>query len=156
MTPSTSQADADSLDTVKKATTVTEQEIFWEPMQKFRATLREVMGFQCPAFISQVASCHACSEEEARQLWFDLMRFFFLKEFGGEKFAPPRIIDRTWQEFLIHDTAGYSTFCARFFSRFVHYKSALDEDLENHNVLVQHTIGRARQVFGRLSPNWTT
>lgn len=137
-----------------------------------KTTLEEILKYSHAGVESRFMKFFNKSEEEARQTFSDLMRFFWASEkHEQDKLNTPsneldfsfimdeamRPIDDIWHIFLLY-TKDYMEFCEKYFGQYIHHLPDIVPDMEqspekfeenltkfvsyNYDLLGQETIER--------------
>ena len=118
------------------------------------STLDAILAYDHPELIRRLEEKLGLSEERARELFEDVKKFLFICGTCDPPNAPPRRIDNGWHEFILF-TKDYSSFCHRFFGRFIHHTPVSSTNAHKGDRASTRTVALAEQIFGDwLSANW--
>ncbi len=106
----------------------------------------EALAYQNPPLVERFAKAHKISLEMAAMIFEETKKFLIVSVVHGETFSPSPVQDEMWHHFILH-TQGYTSFCERFFGRYVHHLPC-DGSLTSDACKLK-TVARA--LFGAIS-----
>ena len=105
-----------------------------------------------PLLVAKIASALACKQPEVVYSLREVLRFLFLVSSNrSNTLTPSHRVDLAWHEFILF-TKVYSSFCQRWFGRFVHHSPG-GSRAENREQYEQ-TLRYYESQFGTADPAW--
>lgn len=117
----------------------------------------EVLAYEHPGMIARLQDKERLTEEEARVLFQDMLRFLFLCGTQNQVLSPSEAIDQAWHHFILF-TQDYRKFCQQFFGKFIDHQpfSRAERAVKQMaREMRDRTLALATAVFGELSDNWS-
>lgn len=124
-------------------------------------SISEILAFSHPGVVERISRDSEISNERARGIFEDTLRFLFLAAITGEPIPPTKAIDSGWHAFLLF-TRDYADFCTNYLGRFIHHRPYTEADKatpgfdEKARLIAGKAFDLARKHFGnQLSENWS-
>ena len=82
---------------------------------------QQFLEYSNPMVVGRFMKLHKVSEEEAKTIFTELMKFLYICAHIPASSPPSAVVDEMWHCFIIF-TADYFDFCAEYVGRFLHHQ----------------------------------
>ena len=121
-----------------------------------KISAEDVLTYEHEGMIARLQEKEKLTEEKARVLFLDMLRFLLLCGTQEQILSPSEAIDQAWHHFILF-TRDYREFCQRFFGKFVDHQPFSRSERTVKQMALEmrdRTLAVAGTVFGELSDNW--
>lgn len=129
-----------------------------EPRNNRMDVMDAVLSYEYSPLVWRLWNKEGFTQEEADDVFQDMLKFLYLCGTRKETFAPTEPIDRAWHAFILF-TREYASFCNKMFGEFVHHSPRESNPQPPGQAggkmsVVRNTLIAAKETFGVLSDNW--
>ena len=116
------------------------------------ALWREMAAYEHDGVCKRFAEENGVSIEEARGVFMEMKRFFYIAILSQQPCSPSKAVDAMWHTFLMY-TAHYRWFCQQFNGAFIDHTPSDKPELEGYTRTREFALALFGEVDGKCWPD---